>query len=251
MEERLNKFLAKAGVAARRKCDRLIQEGRVMVNGEVVLSPGYRVTERDQVTVDGKPVEFTGEQFVYFQLYKPRGYLTTLFDPLGRKTVAELVRNIPVRVFPVGRLDQDSEGLLLFTNDGQLAYVLAHPRFEVEKEYLVYVAGEVTLQELDTLKRGIEFNEKSYRIREGSVIKKNTSLSLVRVTLTEGKKHEVKILFEEIGHPVLRLIRVRMGPVILDSGLLPGKWRYLNAHEVKALQDLRIRLLRGKVNEKT
>jgi len=251
MEERLNKFLAKAGVAARRKCDRLIQEGRVMVNGEVVLSPGYRVTERDRVTVDGKPVEFTWGQFVYFQLYKPRGYLTTLFDPLGRKTVAELVRDIPVRVFPVGRLDQDSEGLLLFTNDGQLAYVLAHPRFEVEKEYLVYVAGEVTLQELDTLKRGIEFNEKSVRIREGSVIKKNTSLSLVRVTLTEGKKHEVKILFEEIGHPVLRLIRVRMGPVILDSGLLPGKWRYLNAHEVKALQDLRIRLLRGKVNEKT
>ncbi|BER91981.1 pseudouridine synthase [Thermatribacter velox] len=251
MEERLNKFLAKAGVAARRKCDRLIQEGRVMVNGEVVLSPGYRVTEKDRVTVDGKLVECTGKQHVYLQLYKPRGYLTTLSDPLGRKTVADLLRDVPDRVFPVGRLDQDSEGLLLFTNDGQLAYVLAHPCFEVEKKYLVYASGKVTPQELDTLKRGIRFNDQDYRIREGLVIESNASLSLVEVILTEGKKHEVKILFEEIGHSVLRLIRIKMGPVVLDSRLLPGKWRYLTSQEVEALQDLKTSLLRGKTSEKT
>lgn len=233
--ERLNKFLARAGVASRRKCDRLIAEGRVTVNGIVVTNPATRVSENDLVLVDNVPVRPV-ERHVYVELHKPRGYLTTLKDPYGRKTIAELLQNIPYRVFPVGRLDRDSEGLLLLTNDGFLTYVFTHPRFGVEKRYLVHVQGEVQAEDLEKLKAGIPRGEECYRIVSGRVLEREGGTSLVEVVLTEGKKHEVRILFDALGFPVIRLIRVGMGPLTLDPELPPGKWRYLRKDEEEKLR---------------
>ncbi|MEN3202673.1 MAG: pseudouridine synthase [Atribacterota bacterium] len=232
--ERLNKFLARAGIASRRKCDQLIAEGRVTVNGVVVTNPATRVSENDIVLVDNVPVCLE-HRTVYVMLHKPPGYLTTLSDPYGRKTIAELIRDIPYRVFPVGRLDRDSEGLLLLTNDGFLTYVFTHPRFGVEKQYLVYVQGKVQEEDLVRLQKGFLRGGETYRIASGEVLDTFGNTSLVSVTLTEGKKHEVRILFDSLGLPVVRLIRVSMGPIVLDSELPPGKWRYLRKDEEERL----------------
>lgn len=232
--ERLNKFLARAGVASRRKCDQLIAEGRVTVNGVVVTNPATRVSENDVILVDNVPVRLEN-RMVYIELHKPPGYLTTLSDPYGRKTIAELIRDVPYRVFPVGRLDRDSEGLLLLTNDGFLTYVFTHPKFGVEKRYLVYVQGEVEERDLKRLREGILRGGETYRIVSGEILDVSGGTSLVAVVLTEGKKHEVRILFDSIGFPVVRLIRVGMGPLVLDPELPPGKWRYLRKDEEEKL----------------
>lgn len=232
--ERLSKFLARAGIASRRKCDQLIAEGRVMVNGIVVTNPATRVSENDIVLVDNVPVRLE-HRTVYVMLHKPPGYLTTLSDPYGRKTIAELIRDIPYRVFPVGRLDRDSEGLLLLTNDGFLTYVFTHPRFGVEKQYLVYVQGKVQAEDLVRLQEGILRGGETYRIASGEILDTFGNVSLVSVTLTEGKKREVRILFDSLGLPVVRLIRVSMGSIVLDSELPPGKWRYLHRDEEERL----------------
>lgn len=232
--ERLNKFLARAGVASRRKCDQLIAEGRVTVNGVVVTNPATRVSENDVVLVDNVLVR-PKNRLVYIELHKPPGYLTTLSDPYGRKTIAELIRDVPYRVFPVGRLDRDSEGLLLLTNDGFLTYVFTHPRFGVEKRYLVYVQGKVQERDLVRLQEGVSRGGEIYRIVSGEVLDTHGDLSLVAVVLTEGKKHEVRILFDFLGFPVIRLIRVGMGPLVLDPELPPGKWRYLRKDEEEKL----------------
>lgn len=233
--ERLNKFLARAGIASRRKCDQLVAEGRVTVNGVVVTNPATRVSQTDWVMVDNIPV-YSVERPVYIEFYKPPGYLTTLKDPYGRRTIAELIEDIPYRVFPVGRLDRDSEGLLLLTNDGFLTHVFTHPRFGVEKRYIVHVEGHVTEGDLMRLREGIARQEVLYRIESGQVLSITGKMSVVEVTLTEGKKHEVRILFDSLGFPVVRLVRVSMGPIVLDPGLPPGKWRYLHQEEEKRLQ---------------
>ncbi|HOQ67253.1 MAG TPA: pseudouridine synthase [Candidatus Atribacteria bacterium] len=233
--ERLNKFLAQAGVASRRKCDQLIKEGKVTVDGRVVTSPGEKVRGEEIIKVENKIVE-KKEELVYVELYKPRGYITTVCDPRGRPTVMELVPEITTRVFPVGRLDSESEGLLFLTNDGALSYFLTHPRFEVEKKYLVYVSGEINERELSVLKRGIIVKEIPYRIRQGKIRDVYSNCSIVEVVLIEGKKHEIRIMFDYLGYPVLRLIRVGMGPLSLDENLLPGEWRYLSSKEVQLLQ---------------
>ncbi len=233
--ERLNKFLAQAGIASRRKCDQLIAEGRVKVNGVVVTNPATRVLESDVVLVDDVPVQGVSGS-VYIMFHKPRGYITTLKDPYGRKTIAELMGDIPSRVFPVGRLDRESEGLLLLTNDGVFAYVFTHPRFQVERRYLVYARGQVREEELLRLREGILWRGELYRINSGRVLEVFWDCSLVEVTLTEGKKHEVRILFDSIVHPVVRLVRMAMGPVVLDPELPPGKWRYLKKEEKEKLR---------------
>jgi pseudouridine synthase len=233
--ERLNKFLAQAGIASRRKCDRLIAEGRVKINGVVVTNPATRVLENDLVLVDDVPVRGTSGP-VYIMFHKPRGYITTLKDPHGRKTIAELIRDIPSRVFPVGRLDRESEGLLLLTNDGVLAYVFTHPRFQVERRYLVYAKGRVEKEELLRLREGIAWRGEFYRIDSGRVLNVFRDCSVVEITLTEGKKHEVRILFDSIVHPVVRLVRMTMGPIVLDPELPPGKWRYLKREEEEKLR---------------
>ncbi|MEN3185563.1 MAG: pseudouridine synthase [Atribacterota bacterium] len=234
--ERLNKFLARKGIASRRKCDELIKEGKVKVAGKVVTNPATKVNEDAQIEVEGYSLS-QEEKSIYIMFYKPRGYLTTVWDPHGRSTVMDFFKGIPNRIFPVGRLDYDSEGLLFLTNDGEVNYVLTHPRFQVEKRYLVYAIGKVKEEALRFMERGVVVKGVSYRIVSGVIRACHPEYTVVEIILAEGKKHEIRILFDYLGHPVLRLIRISMGPIMLDNTLLPGKWRYFWKDEVVRLKE--------------
>ncbi len=226
---RLNAWLARAGVASRRGADELIRSGRVTVNGE----PGQLntfVAARDLVALDGRPL--ARQKLAYVLLNKPAGVVTTARDPGGRPTVVGLVDH-PSRVVPVGRLDVDTTGALLLTNDGELAHRLAHPRYEVDKVYVAEVDGDPSRQALDALRRGIELDD-GHTAPAGA---RRLSRARVELTLHEGRKHQVKRMLEAVGHPVRRLTRVRYGPLTLE-GLAPGEWRELTAEEVAALRGL-------------
>ncbi|HZU04854.1 MAG TPA: pseudouridine synthase [Chloroflexota bacterium] len=237
MEQRLQKVLAHAGVASRRAAERLVVEGRVAVNGAVVRTLGTRVDpERDVLTVDGRPVRVDVRP-VYVLLHKPRGVVSTARDERGRPTVLDLVR-VEQRVYPVGRLDADSEGLLLLTNDGELAYRLTHPRHAVPKEYHVLVRGQVSERALARLRAGVRLPEAqrldmALRARADAVAvlgreKTGTWLCLV---LHQGWKRQIRRMLAAVGYPVERLIRVRIGGLTL--GNLPvGHWRVLSPAEV-------------------
>ena len=227
--ERLQKVLARAGVASRRACEELIDSGRVRVNG-VAARVGQRVDpERDRVEVDGRVIG-TASRLVYYLLNKPRGAVTTAADPQGRPTAVSLVPRQP-RVFPVGRLDADTEGLLLLTNDGELAHRLTHPSYGVEKEYLAEVADVPSPQALRRLRQGVDLEDgRTAPARVGRVGDRG-----LRITIHEGRKRQVRRMCEAVGHPVLRLVRTRMGP-LADRDLAPGKWRALDTAEVRALE---------------
>ncbi|MFN8038009.1 MAG: pseudouridine synthase [Acidimicrobiales bacterium] len=227
--ERLQKVLARSGFGSRRVCEDIIAAGRVRVNGEPAVL-GRRVDpEADVVEVDGVPVG-VAPGLVYFLLNKPVGVVTTADDPQGRPTVVELVPDDP-RVFPVGRLDVDTEGLLLLTNDGTLTHRLTHPSFGVEKEYLASVQGQPTRGELRRLREGVELDDGPTAPAQVSLV----APSLVRITIHEGRNRQVRRMCEAIGHPVERLVRHRIGP-LTDKKLRPGTWRELTQDEVRALE---------------
>lgn len=242
-KERLNKFLARCGVAARRKCDEIIASGRVMVNGEVVLDPGTRVEPgRDKVEVDGERV--SPQKEVYILLYKPVGYLSTMSDPFGRPTIKELIKGVKERVFPVGRLDSDSEGLLLLTNDGDLADILAHPRYEKVKVYEVKVRGSPSRDKLDLLEKGIKMEgEMTAPSRIEVVGEDSQGNAILKVLIREGRKRQIRRMMGFIGHEVLRLKRIAVGPLSLN-GLEPGEYRYLTNEEVRRLKSWASRTMR-------
>ncbi len=227
--ERLQKVLAARGWGSRRVCEELIAAGRVTVNGEVA-GLGRRVDpEHDRVEVDGVPIG-TRPGLVYYLLNKPVGVVTTASDPEGRPTVVDLVPSEP-RVFPVGRLDVATEGLLLLTNDGELAHVLTHPRFGVDKEYLVEVAGgPVAPGSLRRLRDGVLLDDGVTAPARVS----QPSPGLLRITIHEGRNRQVRRMCDAIGHPVQRLVRVRIGPLV-DRSLAPGAWRELGSDEVRSL----------------
>jgi 23S rRNA pseudouridine2605 synthase len=223
---RLNAFLARAGVASRRKADELIKAGRVVVNGE----PGQLntfVSARDRVEVDGRVV--APQRLAYVLLYKPAGVVTTASDPQGRPTVVELVRH-EVRVVPVGRLDADTTGALLLTNDGDLAHRLAHPRYEVEKVYEAQVEGEPSDEALRMLAQGIELEEGVTAPAEARPLGPST----VEISIHEGRNRQVRRMLEAVGHPVRRLHRSRYAGLTLD-GLNPSEWRELDESELESL----------------
>jgi 23S rRNA pseudouridine2605 synthase len=224
---RLNAYLARAGVASRRAADDLIKAGRVTVNGE----PGQLntfVNKGDQVEVDGAPV--AAQQLAYVLLYKPAATLTTARDPRGRPTVVDLV-DVPERVVPVGRLDADTTGALLLTNDGPLAHRLAHPRYGVEKVYLAEVEGRPTPSELRRLEEGVELEDGRTAPARARLLAPST----IELVLHEGRKHQVKRMCEAVGHPVQRLHRSRYAGLTLE-GLEPGAWRELEPSEVSLLR---------------
>lgn len=230
MTERLQKILSARGVASRRGAEKLIEEGRVTVNGAVAVLGQTADIELDEILLDGKPLP-AGSQPVYIMLHKPRGYVTTLSDEKGRKTAAELVKDCGVRVYPVGRLDMDSEGLLLFTNDGEFANALMHPKHEVEKTYLTWAEG-FSEEAVARLKKPIELD--GYRIRAPKV--RVVKPGLLEITIHEGRNRQVRRMCEAAGMKVTRLKRVREGN--LSLGDLPlGKWRYLTFDEVNHLRN--------------
>jgi 23S rRNA pseudouridine2605 synthase len=227
--ERLQKVLARTGFGSRRTCETLIASGRVTVNGHRA-ELGRRVdAERDHVEVDGVPVSVRAG-LVYYVLNKPAGVVTTASDPQGRPTVVELVPNEP-RVFPVGRLDVDTEGLLLLTNDGELTHRLTHPRFGVEKEYIAHVEGRVSRQAIRRLRDGVELDDGVTAPAQAS----NVAPDIVRLTIHEGRNRQVRRMCEAVGHPVRRLVRTRIGS-LTDRRLKPGTWRELTVEEVRALE---------------
>ena len=226
--ERLQKVLSRAGLGSRRVCEDLIEHRRVRVNGEIAVL-GRRVdAEQDAITVDGAPVG-TRAGLVYYLLNKPRGVVTTADDPQGRPTVIQLVPDAP-RVFPVGRLDADTEGLLLLTNDGELTHRLTHPSFGVEKEYLVEVSGSPSPKALRRLRDGIELEDGLTAPAQAVLI----GDGLVRITIHEGRNRQVRRMLAAVGHPVVRLARTRIDR-LADRNLKPGAWRELTTKEVRGL----------------
>jgi len=225
---RLNAYLARAGVASRRGAEELIRAGRVRVNGEVAGLATF-VEPRDTVEVDGSPIE--PEPLTYVLLHKPAGVVTTARDPQGRPTVVGLVGH-KRRVVPVGRLDADTTGALLLTNDGPLAHRLMHPRYEVDKVYEAEVEGEPADETLGLLTDGIELDDG----RTAPARVRRLGPCLIELTIHEGKKHQVKRMLQEVGHPVRRLHRKAYAGLTLD-GLAPGEWRELTSDEVKRLKE--------------
>ena len=237
--ERLQKLLAAAGVASRRASETLIRDGRVSVNGTVVRELGTRADAvRDRIEVDGEPIRSGGPRRHYV-LYKPRGVVTTTADRHAPRTVLELVPDHE-RLFPVGRLDAPSEGLLLLTNDGELAQALLHPSFEVPRTYRVTVSGSVTEATLRRIRRGVSLRGKRTAPCEASVVEPQGDRTLLEVTLVEGRRRQIRDVMRMLGHPVRKLLRTRFGPLRL-RGLRPGQWRPLTPHEEVALAGLRER----------
>ena len=235
---RLQKYMAMCGVAARRKCEEMIAAGRVTVNGRIVTEMGTQVEETDEVLVDGARI--TPEEEKRYVLYhKPAGEVTTVSDEKGRETVMDRFRDFPVRLYPVGRLDYDSEGLLLLTNDGGLAQRLTHPSCEVDKVYLARVTGNPSNEAIDRLRRGVymEGDERRTYPADVRVVRDESLFSDILVTIHEGRNRQVRRMFDAVGHKVLLLRRVRFGPLELGS-LRRGEWRELTAQEVEQLHRL-------------
>jgi 23S rRNA pseudouridine2605 synthase len=233
---RLDKYLAQAGVASRRSSKEIIAAGKITINGEIVSEPGYYVKENDLVAYQGMKIE--KEHLVYYLLNKPRGVISSVADEKGRKTVLDflLEADKQKRIFPVGRLDYDTAGAILLTNDGQLTYLLTRPEYEVPKTYLARVEGLISRQAIKTLKQGVEienYQSRStlVRVKEHNVQQKS---SLVEIVLIEGKNQQVKKMFEAVGYPVKSLTRIGFDFLTL-KGIKRGSYRELKIHEVKKL----------------
>jgi 23S rRNA pseudouridine2605 synthase len=235
--ERLQKVLARAGVASRRKAEELIQQGRVTVNRVVVTHLGTKVDPgRDDIRVDGARIRLEAGR-VYIVLNKPRGVLSTMQDARGRRALGDLV-SVPARLYPVGRLDVSSEGLILLTNDGELANLLTHPRYQHEKEYLVLVNGQPSDKTLEAWQRGVMLDDKPTAPARVAVLGTQGDSTLLRITMREGRKRQIRRVAALLGHPVRELKRVRLGP--LQLGVLEtGQWRYLTTKEIRDLESLK------------
>jgi 23S rRNA pseudouridine2605 synthase len=238
--QRLQKILAAAGYGSRRSCEGIIQQGRVQVNGQVVTKLGTRADPNlDEISVDGKPIS-SPEEKIYLILNKPPGYISTVHDPGGRPTVLDLIPH-QERLYPVGRLDAESEGLLLLTNDGELTHRLTHPRYEHEKEYLTLVKGRPKDAILSQLRRGVDLEEgrtapaRVSRVSRREGLETPPGTTWLRIVVHEGRKRQIRRMCAAVGHPVQRLIRVRMGPI--ELGDLPvGEYRPLSLKKVQRLQ---------------
>ena len=226
--DRLNKALAAAGVGSRRHCDDLIAAGRVFINGQRVVEPGRRVEEGDRLAVDGKAVE--PEKLVYWAVHKPRGVLCTNHDPSGRPLATDLIPHVDQRVYTVGRLDEDSEGLLLLTNDGPMALRLTHPRYGIEKTYRVQVAGSPDRKDIDRLLEGVWLSDGPVKAKRVRRLKSQGQSAWLEIVLSEGKNREIRRMLAQLGHKVMRILRIAIGPLKLDR-LPAGKARRVSREE--------------------
>jgi 23S rRNA pseudouridine2605 synthase len=233
MEERLQKVMARAGVGSRRACEEIIRQGRVSVDGKIATLGQKADPSRQRIVVDGQPLT-ASEKPVYIALHKPRGVLAVSKDDRGRRTVRDLVP-LSEHLFPVGRLDATSEGLILLTNDGDLTNRLTHPRHEHTKEYQVSVAGHPSERTLEKWRRGVFLDGTRTALAKVSIIRHERDNTWLRVVLREGRKRQIRRVAAMLGHPVQRLIRVRIGSLDLGE-LKPGEWRHLTHQEIKTLR---------------
>jgi pseudouridine synthase len=233
--ERLQKYLAQAGTASRRKAEELILAGRVKVNGMTITQLGSKIDpEKDIVTLDQKPVKTT-KQYEYYLLNKPLRVVTTMHDPQGRTKVIDLLKGIKTRVYPVGRLDYHTEGLLLLTNDGELAYRLMHPKYKVAKTYLVTVRGILDKNSLLRLQKGVLLEDGPTIPAKVTILETGENYSRLEMTIREGRNRQVRRMCEAVGHPVLSLKRLKFGPLSLGQ-LKPGQYRKLEENEIRELK---------------
>lgn len=245
--ERLQKVIARAGISSRRKAEELIKEGRVKVNGKVVTELGVKVSPSDKVEVNEIPLE--KEVPVYFLLYKPRGVISSVSDEKGRKVVTDFFPAIKERIFPVGRLDYDTSGLLLLTNDGEFANLLMHPKNEIEKVYVAKVKGLPLRENLKKLEKGIRLEDGKTAPAKVKLLStdKKKQTSIVEIIIHEGKNRQVRRMFEAIGHEVLKLKRERYGILTL-TGLRAGEARELTTHEMKQIRALALDVSKRRKN---
>jgi 23S rRNA pseudouridine2605 synthase len=234
MEERLQKILSSAGVASRRAAEKMIAEGRIRVNGAVVTEPGTKADPgRDEIRVDDRLISCETER-IYILLHKPQGVVTTLHDPQGRPIVTDLLSGVTERVFPVGRLDYDSEGLLILTNDGEFSQRLQHPRYGIPKTYRVKVEGNPGKKEIQMLENGIDLPDGRFAPADVCLEKTNRASTWLRLTITDGRNRVIRRAFEVLGYPICRLVRIAVGDVTLDA-VREGAWRMLTRREVDRL----------------
>ncbi|MBN1272167.1 MAG: rRNA pseudouridine synthase [Candidatus Aminicenantes bacterium] len=232
---RLNKYLSQAGVASRREADRMIERGEIKVNGRVIRELGCRIDpSRDKIVFQGREVACKKKN-VYIMVNKPRGYIVTTKDPQNRPQVLNLLPSFERRIYPVGRLDADSEGLLLLTDDGELAYRLTHPRFQISKIYLVKVKGHPGREKISLLEKGIFIDGKKTSPASLEPIAEKGKRSLFQMTIREGRKREIRRMFASVGHEVIELKRVQVGSLKLGD-LKKGHWRFLRPNEVHRLK---------------
>ncbi|AVK99919.1 pseudouridine synthase [Pediococcus inopinatus] len=232
--ERLQKVMAEAGVASRRKSETLITAGNVTVNGKQVKTLGTKVDEDDRIEVNGIPLQ--REKLVYLLFYKPRGVISSVKDEKNRKTVMSYFPDVQQRIYPVGRLDYDTSGILLMTNDGQLANKLTHPKYKFEKTYVAKVEGIPTNDQMEKLRHGVRIDKKATAPAKTNVISTDPAkkTAVIELTIHEGRNHQVKKMFEKIDHPVIKLKREKYGFLTLD-GLQSGEWRSLKLNEITRL----------------
>ncbi len=231
---RLNKYIAQAGIASRRRADQLIAYGKVRINGKIVRELGTLVMPGDKVDVSGTPIKPV-EETIYLVMHKPTGVMTTMRDPQGRRTIVELLPKKMPRVVPVGRLDYDTAGVLLMTNDGELANKLLHPRYGVDKTYRATIAGRLTTEDVQALHDGVVLKTYKASSAKVRVVSVRSGYSVVDITVHEGRNRQVRDMFEALGHPVQTLVRLRFGPIALgDLGV--GRTRAVTAKELSALK---------------
>lgn len=238
--ERLQKVIAQSGLTSRRKAEQLILDGKVKVNNQVVTTLGTKVSKKDMITVNDIPLE--KEEPVYYMLNKPREVITSLHDEKGRKIITDYLEEVEERIFPVGRLDYHTSGLLILTNDGEFANLLMHPRYEVDKVYVAKIKGIATKAELSQLKKGVKADKDILKAIHYKILSVDShkKTMILQITLREGKYRHIRRMMDKLGYPVLKLTREKYGILTLD-GLQSGEYRPLTPHEVKQLRNLALR----------
>ncbi len=230
---RLNKYIARSGVCSRRKADELIENGNVKINGQVFRQVGYQLLPDDQVVVNGIPIALESKK-VYLMFHKPKGVITTAKDEQGRTTIFSYLTDVPQRVFPIGRLDGDTTGLLLLTNDGDFAQRLAHPRYKIGKTYEAKIAGDLSFKKIAQLERGVDIGGYVTGPARVSLVKKGEKSTVAQITVYEGKNRQVRKMFRAVGHPVWELKRIAIGNLSL-ARLKEGHYRKLTPKEIQGL----------------
>ena len=237
MQIRLQKYLSKSGVASRRACEDYILQGRIKVNGKIIYELGTKVDpETDQIEVDGQ-IQQIKKRLTYIIMNKPKRILTTVRDPFGRRNVIDMLKGVKERIFPVGRLDKDTEGLLLLTNDGDVTYRLTHPKYEIVKTYMAKIKGVIGNEEINTLEKGVVLEDGITSPARVKILNNLHDSTIIEIKIHEGRKRQIRRMFYAVGHPVIELKRTRIGNLSL-KGLKTGEWRFLNPEEIKYIRSL-------------